>query len=67
MDDRAKTIRDLKVRIEELRVRTGYYNNPPSKPNTDDIPPLTPKSQARKNVNSSDMDAIKAKLMSKKT
>lgn len=67
MDEREKTIRDLKVRIEELRVRTGYYNNPPSKPNTDDIPPLTPKSQARKNVNSSEMDSLKAKLMAKKT
>lgn len=67
MDEREKTIRDLKVRIEELRVRTGYYNNPPSKPNTDDIPPLTPKSQARKNVNSSEMNSLKAKLMAKKT
>ena len=67
MGEREKTIRDLKVRIEELRVRTGYYNNPPSKPNTDDIPPLTPKSQARKNVNSSEMDSLKAKLMAKKT
>jgi hypothetical protein len=65
MDEREKTIRDLKVRIEELRVRTGYYNNPPS--NTDDIPPLTPKSQARKNVATSEMDSLKAKLMAKKT
>jgi hypothetical protein len=64
--DWGETIKDLKVRIEELRIRTGYYSNPPSKPNTVDIPPLTPKSQAQKNVNTSEMDALKAKLMGKK-
>lgn len=64
--DWGETIKDLKVRIEELRIRTGYYSNPPSRPNTDDIPPLTPKSQAQKNVNTSEMNALKAKLMEKK-
>jgi len=66
MDSQELKIQELKVRIEELRIRTGYYDKPTPKVNMESMPPLTALGQAQINVNMSEADRLKAQLLGKK-
>ena len=66
MDAMEQRIQELKVRIEDLRIRTGYYDKPKHQVNMDSIPPLDPLGQAQKNVHISEIDRIKAQLLGNK-